>query len=173
MLDTDAVAREVTEDAGIRETIREAFGSDVFDASGALDRSVLGRIVFAHPEKRQLLNGMVHPEISRRWHAWRAERRAAGEAAVVVIPLLYEVDATEGWDEVWCIAAPEEVMVQRLLDRGHTEGEARERMASQMPLKEKMARADRVIENDDNLTAFHSRLRAAFNPCFLAEGANP
>ena len=167
VLDTDQVAREVTADPEVLDAIRDYFGSAVFEASGSLDREALGREVFGSPEKRAVLNEIVHPEIGRRWRAWRAERQAAGEAAVVVIPLLFEVDATDGWDEVWCIAAPEPAVLQRLQDRGHSLDEAKERMASQWPIAEKCARADQVIENNQDLDEFHSRLRAAFNPCFL------
>lgn len=170
VLDTDRVAHELMEPGTpIYAEVIQQFGQAVLGADGRIDRRILGGVVFADAEARRRLNRLVHPAVGERWRAWREERRAQGESAVVMVPLLFEVGATEGWTSIVCVAAPESLVVQRLRGRGWSEEEAKQRIASQMPLEEKRRRADVVIENDGTLEALRERVRAAWQRILAKE----
>ena len=147
--DTDDIARELTV-AGhpVLQQIAAHFGADVLDETGALRRGVLARRVFSNAAERQVLNGMLHPEIRRIWQNWVKAQRADGRMTVVLIPLLFEVEDPYPWDAVVCVSADQELVLQRLEERGMSREDVLARMAAQMDLKEKEKRADVVIQND-------------------------
>ncbi|MEM7394932.1 MAG: dephospho-CoA kinase [Verrucomicrobiota bacterium] len=150
VLDTDKVAHEAMR-AGtpVYRAIVDHFGTEILDPAGDIDRSALGRIVFGNDEQRKVLNGLVHPDVRKRWKAWLAEQRAGHPAVVVEIPLLFEIGAeAAGWDAIVCVAAGRETMLDRLRKRGIEGDEALRRIESQWPVEEKMKRSDHVIVND-------------------------
>ncbi|MEJ2887215.1 dephospho-CoA kinase [Actinomycetospora aeridis] len=148
VIDSDRIAREVVEPGteGLAEVVA-AFGEDVLDADGALDRPALGRIVFADDAKRQQLNGILHPRIGAR----TAEMVAgADDDAVVVhdIPLLVENGMGAAFALVVVVDAPVDVRVARLVEtRGMTVEDARARMAAQADDGARRAAADVWLEN--------------------------
>lgn len=149
VLDADDVAREVMRPGQpVFDAVVKYFGKEILDATGAVDRGRLGRRVFAHPEERDALNRMVHPEVLRRCRRWVAERRAERARAAVIIPLLFEVGETQGWDAIVCVTSPEEEVRRRLRARGLSDEEIEQRLAAQWALAEKARRADYVIQND-------------------------
>jgi dephospho-CoA kinase len=170
VLDTDVVAHELMEPGTpIYRNVVGHFGSKVLTAENRIDRKALGALVFADREARSRLNQVVHPAVGAQWRAWREERRRNGESAVVMIPLLFEVGATDGWSVTVCVAAPESLVIQRLRSRGWNEDEARQRIASQMPLDDKRRRADVVIENDGTLETLRERATAAWQRILAKE----
>ena len=83
------------------------------------------------------------------WTEWLEAQADQGQAgAAVIIPLLYEVGLSEGWDAVICVASQPVVQVERLIERGLAEEDARRRLGVQMSTDEKMRRADYVIVNN-------------------------
>lgn len=152
VLDTDQVAHEaMAPGTPVFRRVTEAFGPEIVGADGSIDRSRLGAIVFASDEQRRRLNGLVHPAVRAVWQAWVAGRHAAGEPAVVAIPLLFEVGAEAGWDAVVCVSATRSTMLARLARRGLSRREAERRIAAQLPVGEKTRRSDYVIENNGTL----------------------
>jgi dephospho-CoA kinase len=123
------------------------FGGGILERSGEIDRQALGREVFDDERKRARLNALTHPEIMRRLNAWLARMAREGSGVAAVIPLLYEIGGEGRWGRVVCVAAPERLQIERLAARGLSPVEARRRIAAQLPLVEKMARADHVIFN--------------------------
>jgi dephospho-CoA kinase len=165
VVDADELARRAVEPGtpGLRAIV-EAWGPEVLDPSGALDRGALRRIVFADPDARARLEGIVHPAV----YALREEeyRRAAeGGAPLVVadIPLLFEVGMADEFDVVVLVDAPEEERLRRLVeDRGLARDEARRMVAAQMPAELKRARADVVVENAGSLAELEARARGVW-----------
>ena len=147
VLDTDAVvhALEAPGGAGV-EPIVAAFGAAARAADGGIARAWLGRVVCADPAARMRLNAIVHPLVRSVLERWRSE--PCERLRVAVVPLLFEVGWDAGWDAVVCVACRPGEQMRRLLARGLPEDEARAWMAAQMPLDEKMRRADRVVWND-------------------------
>jgi dephospho-CoA kinase len=148
LVDADAIARDVVEPGtpGLAAVVK-AFGEDILDAEGRLDRARLGAVVFRDPERRAELNGIVHPLVRRRAAAVIA---AAPADAVVVqdIPLLVETGQQSNFHLVVVVDAAAEVRVQRMVKhRGMTEEEARSRMAAQAARDVRLAAADVVLDN--------------------------
>ncbi|MHC1557303.1 dephospho-CoA kinase [Actinomycetospora sp. C-140] len=148
VIDADRIAREVVEPGteGLAEVVA-AFGEDVLDADGALDRPALGRIVFGDDAKRQELNGILHPRIGARTAEMVAD---AEDDAVVVhdIPLLVENGMGAAFALVLVVDAPVDVRVRRLVEtRDMTAEDARARMAAQADDGARRAAADVWLEN--------------------------
>ncbi|MEA4892558.1 MAG: dephospho-CoA kinase [Peptococcaceae bacterium] len=151
IVDGDTIAREVTAagSQGLME-ISRVFGPDYLNEKGDLKRKELGALVFGDPEKLRLLNAITHPLIRREMEARIQKAGLTGEKIVVLaVPLLFEAKLDDLADEVWVVAAAKDRQLARLMRRdslGRTA--ALDRIQSQMPLAEKLARADVVIDND-------------------------
>ena len=152
LIDSDALAREVVEPGteGLAKIVEE-FGADVLTAEGTLNREKLGSIVFSDPEKLAKLNAITHPLIGAR----SAELQdAAPQDAVLLfdVPLLAENGLKPLYDLVVVVDAPVETQLARLTDlRGMSETEARKRIAAQATREQRLAIADRVIDNSGSL----------------------
>jgi dephospho-CoA kinase len=148
-LDADDLSHGVTA-AGTEATaaIRARFGDGVLAPDGAVDRKVLGRVVFADPAARRALEAIVHPAIHRAIEAGLRgfERLGRAPFAVVAIPLLYETGREADFDAVIATTCAEAQQIERLLGRGLTRDEAEQRVRAQLPAAEKAARADFVID---------------------------
>ncbi|HXH25891.1 MAG TPA: dephospho-CoA kinase, partial [Vicinamibacterales bacterium] len=127
----------------------DRFGPGVVGPSGALDRRRLGAIVFADPEARRDLERIVHPHVRQAMEAWFARLAPGHPFAVADIPLLYETGRDREFDVVVVAACAPETQVARVMARDRlTEAEARQRLAAQLPIEEKVRRADHVIRTD-------------------------
>ncbi|MEU5659444.1 dephospho-CoA kinase [Streptomyces sp. NPDC047737] len=152
LIDADRIAREVVEPGtpGLTAVV-EAFGPDILNTDGSLNRSALGEIVFADSARLATLNGIVHPLVGAR----SAElERAAGPGAIVVhdVPLLTENGLAPLYDLVVVVDASPGTQLDRLVRlRGMTESDARARMAVQATRGERLAVADFVVDNDGPL----------------------
>ncbi len=150
VVDADALARAVVAPGApaLREIAR-AFGPDVLDATGELDRKKLGAIVFADPEARRRLEAITHPAIRQAMLAETARLAAAGhDLAFYDTPLLYEVGLDAVLDCVVVVWAPRDVQRARVVRRdGVSPADADARLAAQLPIDEKAARADFVVDN--------------------------
>ena len=140
------------------------FGVGILSRNGEISRAVLGKLVFENPTERQVLNGLVHPAVRECFAAWIAERRRLGERAAGLIPLLYESGMDQlDWDAVLCVSSGEELVLQRLEQRGMNCEEAGLRMRAQMPLAEKEGRADHVVHNNGTLEMLAAATRNTVN----------
>ena len=150
VIDADQLAREVVS-PGSPSLARVAgtFGDDVIAADGTLDRKRLGALIFGDPEKRRMLEGILHPEIRRLGEICIAREIAAGhDVLVYVAPLLIEAGAVDRVDEIWVVTVRSEIQLERLMARdGIGLEEARRIIDSQMPLAEKAAYGRILIDN--------------------------
>jgi dephospho-CoA kinase len=149
VVDADEASHAVYEPGtpGFAAVVRE-FGDEVV-RDGRIDRKRLGEIVFKDPDALRRLNAIVHPLV-REWMAARTAEAIERGADVVVqdVPLLFENGLEKLFPIVVLVWVPEEVQVDRLVDgRGFTRERAREVIAAQMPIEEKRARAQHVIDN--------------------------
>lgn len=154
VVDADVVARRVVEPGtpGLA-AIEAAFGPDVIETSGALDRKALAAIVFGDAERRRVLEAIVHPRVREAIEAWFAELAASGcPLGVADIPLLFEAGRARDFDRVVVVACEPEVQRARLMARDGLSGEdADRRLAAQWPLADKVATADAVVRTDGTL----------------------
>jgi dephospho-CoA kinase len=151
-LDADELARGVTV-AGAEATraIAERFGPGVMGRDGGLDRERLAALVFADEQARRDLEAIVHPAVYRAITAGlRALELSGAAVAVVDVPLLYETGHESDFDCVIVTTCPIGVQIERLVRRGLTDAEARQRLSAQWPTEKKAARADVVIRTDES-----------------------
>jgi dephospho-CoA kinase len=149
VIDADSLAHSLIEPGqpAYQDVVSE-FGSSILDAQGRVDRSQLGALVFADGAKLDALNAIVHPRVQAAIAAQFAEwakggdRKAAFVEAALLVEAGYLTDL-EGLVVAWC--RPEQ-QVERLRARGMSEQEARRRIASQMPVEEKLKFATEKID---------------------------
>jgi dephospho-CoA kinase len=151
VVDADQLARDVVGKGspGLEALVRE-FGVGVLAEDGSLDRKKLGAIVFADSTKRMMLNAITHPLIAAAGAEKTRELAAHGEPLTCYeAALLLENGLAEVFRPLVVVAAPEEIQVERTIARdGLDREEALARVRAQMPLADKIARADVVIMND-------------------------
>lgn len=151
-IDADQVAREVVEPGTVGlNSIVEHFGPDVLNESGELDRKEVGRLIFSDSSKRKLLNSILHPLIKERTKLLLA---ALPYDSIVVynVPLLVEAAVDHAFDLVVTVEAPEDEQLRRLVQtRGLSESEARSRIAAQAKPVERAARADRILNSNQDI----------------------
>jgi dephospho-CoA kinase len=161
--DADVAARVAVEagSAGLGEVVA-AFGDDVLDAQGGLDRAAMRRRVFADPDARRRLEAIVHPRVRA---LLRAQCEAApGAYAIAAIPLLTEGGGREAYpwlQRILLVDVPVEVQRARVMARDRVEAELAERMiAAQATRAARLAIADDVIVNDGPLEALDRQVAA-------------
>jgi dephospho-CoA kinase len=157
VIDFDVLAHVVVEpEKPAWKGIVGAFGRDVLNPDGTVDRQKLANIVFNNPERLQKLNSIVHPEIALEEQRRVEERRKVDPNGVIIkdIPLLLEIGpelARKLVDKIIVVYCSPDIQLVRLIKRGMTEEDARNRIKNQIPVKEKMKFADFVINNDGSL----------------------
>jgi dephospho-CoA kinase len=150
VIDADLLAREVVAPGseGLAAVVK-AFGDEVLLPDGSLDRPKVADLVFNAPDKRRLLNSIVHPRIGALTAARVAALAAAGETlACYEAALLVENGVVEAFRPLVVVAVPEDVQLARAMVRdGATEEQVKARLAAQLPLSATVAAADFVIDN--------------------------
>ena len=150
-IDSDILARDVVAPGtpGLASVVRR-FGADILNVAGALDRRRLATIVFADPAARHDLEAIIHPAVQRVTDEWFETLDATRHPfAVADIPLLYEIGRERDFDTVIVVACEPETQVRRVMARDTvTETAARQRHAAQLPIDEKVRRADLIIRTD-------------------------
>lgn len=163
VIDADMLSRDaVRPGSSCLARIADAFGSEVLSTDGTLDRKRLGVIVFSDPEKRKLLEGIIHPEIRRLAKEHIAAVAADGQSIVFYMaPLLIEAGATDLVNEIWVVTASSEVQLERVMSRDDISRELAERIiAAQMPLKDKERFGRILIDNSGSSDDLINRLSA-------------
>lgn len=153
VLDADALARSVVEPSTPgHDQVVERFGANVLAPGGDIDREALASIVFADPAARRDLEAIVHPEV-RRLFAEGCERYQGTDTVVVFsAPLLVETGMHTAFDVLLVVSASVDTQVERLMrGRGMGEPQVRARIAAQLPLEDKAAVADVLIDNEGPL----------------------
>jgi dephospho-CoA kinase len=162
VLDADVLAREVVEPGQpALATIAQEFGADVLQADGTLDRKRLGAIVFADPPRRRRLEAITHPAIRDRYLARLAELEGQGFEGVVVwdAPVMIESGGYKHVDRLVVVITDAATQRARALARDGDRADVERRIASQMPLADKAALADHVIDNSGDRAATEARTR--------------
>jgi dephospho-CoA kinase len=156
VIDADQLAREVVAPGseGLAAVARR-FGEGILDEGGALDRKKLAAVVFSDEEARRDLERITHPRIAAASQRRIAELAAAGaEVAIYEAALIVENNLHQNLAALIVVAVDEETQIARLMARdGIDEAAARARVAAQLPLADKIAVADHVIDNSGDLAA--------------------
>lgn len=163
IIDADLIAREVVAPGteGLAEVVA-AFGPEVLTETGEMDRAAVGAIVFADPDKRKVLEAVIHPRVFLR--SIEIDE-AAPDGAVVIndIPLLAETGQADRFDAVVVVDVPHELQVERMVrDRGMSIEEAESRIAAQATREQRRAVATHLIENTGTLEELRLRVAEVF-----------
>ena len=157
VVDADQLARQVLESAASVSQLRARWGDASLGPDGRPDRRWIAAKVFDDPVELAFLEGLTHPEVARLRQAAVVDTK---RHHVVEIPLLFEKNLTDGFASIVCVACSEEVRRARLLKKGLTDEEVSRRIASQMPLSEKVKRSDVVFWNDGELEFLRAQVAA-------------
>ena len=151
LVDADQIARDIVEPGqpALAE-LADAFGEDILQADGSLDRGLLASRAFASREKTDLLNSITHPRIQEETQArFDSARRAGADFVVYDMPLLVDKGLHKNMDATIVVDVDVEERVRRLVEyRGLDEGDARRRIAAQGPDDVRRAAADFIIDNN-------------------------
>jgi dephospho-CoA kinase len=162
VIDTDEIARQVVAvGCPAWRRLSEVFGPECFQADGTLDRAVVAELVFHDPERRHRLESIVHPAIFAEVDRQVCNLQCCGAYSLIVVavPLLFEVNAPARFDAVVVVTAtPDQQRARLAASRGYTPEQTHARMDAQLPLAEKVARADYVIDNSGTPESAHTQV---------------
>jgi dephospho-CoA kinase len=162
VLDADIYARQAVEPGSpVLEAIVHRYGATLLRPDGHLDRPRLGDVVFTQPTERHWLEQQIHPVVRRCLAAAMAHLTAA-PIVVQAIPLLFEAGLTDQVTEIWVVTCEPVQQQQRLMARnGLTMEQATARIQSQMPLADKIDRAQVVLDNSTDLPTLFAQIDQA------------
>jgi dephospho-CoA kinase len=166
VLDADKSAREVVEpnSKGLNRII-DAFGSEILQPNGTLDRLKLGAIVFSDSTKRETLNSIIHPLVFEAQDDWlrNLEQKGVDKMAIIDAALMIESNGYERFDKiivVWCDA---EIQIERLMNRNElSQDDAIKRINTQLPQEEKKKFGDYLIDTSDGFESARQQVFEVF-----------
>ncbi|MGB9769550.1 MULTISPECIES: dephospho-CoA kinase [Caldisericum] len=162
IIDMDDIAKEIQNlnYRGVLDKIRETFGDSVFQNGNMLDRRALGKIVFSNKNMLEKLNSIMIPVMTERLlEELEKAKRKGFDVVIVDAAILIEANWDRFVDEVWVVYTPKELQVRRLMERENIDKElALERVSSQMPIEEKIKRANVVIDNSGDFNELRNKV---------------
>lgn len=153
VIDADQVVHELQEPGGrLYQALLSAFGPAILREDGRLDRAKLGAMIFGNPELLEQ-SSQIQNQIIREELAHRRDLLVETEAVFFMdLPLLFELQYEDWFDQIWLVDVTEETQLSRLMNRNAlNQEEAEKRIAAQLSLQEKRKRADVLIENNGDL----------------------
>jgi len=166
LINADQIGHQAyTPHSEIWQEVVKAFGEEILQPSGEIDRKKLGSIVFADPDQLTRLNQIMHPRMARMVAQQIQELGEQGADVVVVeAALLFEAGWDSLVDEVWSTESPEESVIKRLQSRsGLSQEEAKKRIDSQMSAEERTSRSQVVVDNSGDLVELERVVRSIWD----------
>ncbi len=165
IVDADAISHALTQANGeALPLLFQTFGEGIRHPDGTLDRKALSAIVFAHPDKRQTLNALMHPLIEAKMKD-QIDRCRQMQSSIVVldVPLLFEANMTHLVDKIVCVSASKETQIERIALRdGLHRDDAVRRIESQWDHATKEARSDVVLSTEGSLTELENTIATLY-----------
>ncbi len=174
LIDSDQITHELLEPGQEvhRAVIRE-FGPEITTPDGRIDRAALGEIVFAHPERRETLNGLVHPAVIRRQNEFLEGISAEHSDGIGIVDaaLMVEVGTYKNYERLIVVTCRPEQQRERLLARGLSAESVASRIESQIPMDEKARYAAFVVDNSGTLTDTRRQVEVIYGELSEAAGS--
>jgi len=163
-VDVDKIVHQLYKREDIQEKVKKEFG-DVFNEDGSLNRKEVAKIIFNNPEKRKVLEGIIHPEVRKEVKRFiqNIEKKDKNAIVIVEVPLLIETGQYKEYDKVIVVYSPKNLQLKRLLNKGYSREEALKRINSQMNIEEKLKFADFIIKNISSLEDLKKQVKEVFN----------
>jgi dephospho-CoA kinase len=160
VIDADHLARDaIAKGTPGFDDVVHAFGAEIVGPDGDLDRAALAARIFADPAQKATLEGIVHPEVARRFGDAVEEYRGTDRVVLYVSPLLVELGLAPAFDVVVVVTASPHLRISRVAsDRGLSPDEVRSRMAAQATDEQRMEVADVLIDNDGSLAELEPQI---------------
>ena len=147
--DADRAAHQLVDLEEVKQELLAQFGHGIFSPNGDLNRAALRAIVFQNAAKRRALEQILHPRVRRQWSVEADKHRKTPEFFFADIPLLYETAGETLCDRVAVVACSPDIQLANLMRKRGVERAVAEAMInSQMPLEEKIKKADHVVWNN-------------------------
>jgi len=166
VIDSDRITRQLFEPGNrVNAAVAQTFGPRVVAPDGSIDRKVLGELVFENAVLREKLNTIVHPGIKERQSEFLAQVSAEDSHAIGIVEaaLIVEVGTYKNYDKVIVVTCPPEIQRERLRERsGLTPEQIETRIASQMPMEEKIKVADFVIDNSGDIASTRQQVEEVY-----------
>ncbi|ESA37875.1 hypothetical protein N836_34745 [Leptolyngbya sp. Heron Island J] len=162
ILDADIYAREaVAPGAPILSSLVERYGDAIVLSDSSLNRRHLGTIIFNQPDEKHWVEQQIHPFVRQRFTQVRRQYPPT-QTLVYAIPLLFEANLTHLVSEIWVVICRLEQQQQRLMARNHlSQSEAAARIKNQLPLSQKTAQADWVLDNSNDRSQLYRQVDTA------------
>ncbi|GAB6071759.1 dephospho-CoA kinase [Venenivibrio stagnispumantis] len=159
-ISADEIVHKLLEEENIKEKILKHFGKDILQ-EGKINRKKLASIVFENPEKRKILESILHPLVFEYIQNW-FENIKDEKIAIAEVPLMIETGSYKHYDKIIVVYAPKEIQLKRCLKKGLTEEEAIKRINAQMDIEEKIKYADYIIENTKDLEYLQKQVKDVY-----------
>lgn len=160
-INSDAVVSGLLGEGHVTARVRELLGDSVFGPGGGIAKEKVAEMIFRDQEKRKALEGLLHPLVLERVQEMARGRER--EVVVVEVPLLFEGGYEGRFLRTVTVCSDEETALRRLLGNGVPREDALMRMKAQMPIGEKMRRADFVIENNGSVEELRGHVMRVYN----------
>ena len=164
ILDADQIAHDITKKGSpVLQQIAAAFGDDMLDEEGNLQRKKLAAVAFATPENKALLESLTTAEVVRLIAEAVVQLRNCGKYDIIFVdaPLLFEAGVDQLTDLVWMVSADEEIRIARVMARDQISREdVLQRIANQMDNTEKIRRSQEVIDNSQGKDELYQQVEA-------------
>ncbi len=162
IVDADLISREVVEPGKpLLKELEEAFGSEIINEDGSLNRKGLAAIVFNDVEQRKLMDSIMHKEILAEMRRCMESYQEQGTHQGIIIdaPLLFEIGLEKWCGQVWLVTADMDIRIQRVCARDNAVPEEVEaRIRNQMSDDEKRKLSDEILDNSGTLESLHKQI---------------
>jgi len=163
IIDTDVISRDLINNTSVLKKIVEAFGDDVIDSNGTINRKKLSKIVFTHPTKKKQLEKILHPEIrievNKKIQDYSSSEKQS-TYIIIVIPLLLETGYLDIIDRILTVISDEDVRIKRVKQRDNREtSEIQSIIKNQVTDEQRLAKTDDIIKNNNDINDLESKIK--------------
>lgn len=161
VLDADKIAKEISEQEAIKREIVISFGEKILDSNSNIDRKKLKKIIFEDKKELAKLNSIIHPEVYKFFEKTAKEKRLENSEKIIIfdVPLLFESGIDKLCDKILLIWTNRERRIKRIMERDNIESSLAEKIIdSQMSDKEKIKKADIIIENNGSIDELYKKI---------------
>jgi dephospho-CoA kinase len=154
-LDTDKMVKSLLREKPVLKKIKGLFGNDIFNKNGSLNKKKVSHVIFQNDRLRRSLEEILHPLVFEKIHLFLSKSKCQDKIIIIEVPLLFEGGYENFFDKIITVFSQEEKALNRLKKKGIKPLDAVQRLKSQLPIEEKIRRADFIIDN--NMTIDQTR----------------
>ncbi len=146
-LESDRIVDVLLKDRGVIGKVSEMLGRDVMTPGGTLDKKAVAAKIFHDRAMKDKLESLLHPLVFEKVKDFTGRIKKRDSLVIVEVPLLFEGNYQAGFEKIITVYTSDEMALERLARSGVSESDAQARLRNQLPISEKKARADYVIDN--------------------------